>query len=399
MAGWIRTNRGKKQTTYYIVIPWDRMDGSVKRKNWQLPYDERGNRFESKAHAVQTLEFFRVLIRSGKFNPLDWIEAKPHALEKLVPDYLKEYRAEVDRGHISPSTLDKKRRDFDKHILPFFQGMDVKHIVNLDVGRFYQQLPKLKAKTLLNIMSELKQFFSWCAEEGVIGKAPRFTKMKDLRRQAKEQRPPVREATHVMPKEDFDKAVGKMHPADRPVFRFIRDTGCRPSEARALQRNDLDWLTRVGEIRRTWVDIKGQSEVLVERAKSGSDHPFYLTDQLIAVIKSVPPKLDHPFVFWNHKTGKPYTRREIDYRWRTALKKAEVPHMPLKNATRAHAICELLKLGYSYAEAGGFVGHKNESTTRVYGQIFMDSVKDMAERQPKANNQITTKAPKDAISS
>ena len=186
----------------------------------------------------------------------------------------------------------------------------------------------------------------------------------------------------MMGGDDFSKTLDQMSPSDRPIFEFLRVTGCRQSEARALQRQDIDWKNRIIEIRRTFVD-GDHGEVLLDRAKSDSDHPTYLTEHLEGVIKSVPSRLDHPFVFWNEKTGKPYTRREIDYRWRTAQKKAELPHFQLKNATRGHAVCELLELGYSYAEAGAFVGHKNESTTRHYGQIFMDHLERMAGRKQK----------------
>jgi integrase len=392
MAGWIRTYQGKKKTTYYLVIPWDRMDGSGKKRNWQFKHDRQGDPFETMAQAERHLDYLRALIDDKVFNPLDWIDGKPHAFERLQEPYFKMCRQRVNRMEMSPSTIETKDRYWRRYFVPFFKGLDVKHITNLHLRRFHDQLPiMLKAKARLNIIADLEGFFRWCKDEGVIvGDPPRYTGTKDLRKAAKEQRPKPRASTHMMSDEDFAAALGKMLPEDRPIFQFIRATGCRQSEARALKRQDIDRKNRVIEIKRTFVDGPG-GEVLMNRAKSDSNHPVYLTGFLEKVIKAVAPRLDHGFVFWNQKTGRPYTRREIDYRWRSALKRADLPHIQLKNATRAHTVCELLRLGYSYAEVGAFVGHKNESTTRHYGQVFMDSLKEMAQRRPKLTTKLQPK--------
>lgn len=381
MIGWVRVNKGKKRNTYYVVIPWDCMDGSGKKKKWQFPFGRDGSKFRYFDEADRHLNYLRALIDDGAFNPLDWIEEKPHSFESLQKTYFKACQRDVEENEMSPSTIATKQRYWRKYFLSFFSGMDVKHVRNIHLRQFYDQLPKMKAKTRLNIMSDVENFLKWCKEEEILkGDVSHYTGMKALRKKAKKERPEPRVSTHMMSDADYEKALGKMDNHDRPIFRFLRVTGCRPSESRALQRHDIDWQNRTIEIRRTFVD-SAEGEVLIERAKSDSDHPVYLTEYLGVIIKSVSPRLDHPHVFWNKKTGKPYTRREIDYRWRTALKQAGLPHIPLKNATRANAVCELLRLGYSYAKAGAFVGHKNESTTRHYGQIFMDSLKDMAERR------------------
>ena len=78
-----------------------------------------------------------------------------------------------------------------------------------------------------------------------------------------------------------------------------------------------------------------------------------------------------------------YTRRQIDYRWRTALERTGLSHMELKNATRASFICEMLKLGYTYEEIGAVVGHKHVTTTRRYGKIFVEQTAGLLERRTK----------------
>jgi len=384
MVGWVRGNQGKKKTTYYVVIPWDRMDGSGKKKKWQFKYDKRGDRFDSKAHANRFLEYLRTLIDDGTFSPLDWMDAKPHSFESLHQQYLTHYKQKLSRGEISPSTLAYKRRYRNNYLEPFFKGLDVRQLVNLTFSQFYNELPRgLKAKTRHNIMTEVQKFFRWCKEQGVIkGEAPRYTEMANLKRLAQEQRPPVTEMTHVMSDSDFELAVGQMAEDDRPIFRFIRITGCRPSEARALQRFDFDWRGRKVAIRRTWVDTS-PGEVLIERAKSVSNRLLGITKEMEFIVKSVSQTPEIPFVFCNPKTETAYTRRELDYRWRTALQRARLPHMELKNATRASAACTWLKLGYSYEEVGAVLGQEHVSTTKFYGRIFADQTVPLLERRTK----------------
>lgn len=383
MKGWVRVNRGKKRITHYVVIPWDAMEGSGQKKKWHFKFDKRGDRFESYKHAERFLEFLRSFIDEGTFNPLDWAEAKPHGFEELKAQYLKHYEEKLFRGEISPSTLSGKRRYMESYLEPFFRGLDVKYVANLTLAQFYNQLPKRKAKTRFNIMTETHRFFQWCKDQGVIkGDVPRYTEMAKLKQLAQEERPPVREDTHMMSDEDFAATLEAMNKQDRPIFGFIRITGCRTSEARALQRFDFDWKSRIFEIRRTWADADG-GEVLVERAKSGSQRLLKITDNIEAIVREVPPLLETPFIFYNPKTGTAYTRRELGYRWGSALKKAGLPHISLKNATRANAACTWLKLGYSYEEVGTVLGHKHVATTKHYGQIFVDQTASLLERRTK----------------
>ena len=142
MVGRVRVNRGKRKDTFYVVIPWDRMDGSGKRKKWQFKYDKRGDRFDSDAHANRFLEYLRTLIDEGTFNPLDWVEQKPHSFEELQKQYLQHYQEKMERGEISPSTLGVKERYFKNYFSPFFAGRDLKYVVNLDLARFIANYPK-----------------------------------------------------------------------------------------------------------------------------------------------------------------------------------------------------------------------------------------------------------------
>ena len=199
MLGWVRVNRGKKRSTFYVVIPWDRLDGSGKKKNWQFKFDRNGDRFESEAHAHRHLEYLRALIDDKAFSPLDWIEEKPHSFENLQETYFKACLSDVQRDEMSPSTIKTKRRYWRRYFLPFFSDMDVKHIRNIHLRQFHDQLPAtLKAKTRLNIVSDVEGVLRWCKEEEILkGAVPHFTGMKDLRKKAQKERPKPRRSTHI----------------------------------------------------------------------------------------------------------------------------------------------------------------------------------------------------------
>ena len=227
MLGWIRVNQGKKRATFYVVVPWDRLDGSGQRKNWQFKYDRNGDRFESEAHAHRHLEYLRALIDDKAFNPFDWVEEKPHSFQNLQETYFRACLSIVKRDEMSPSTLKTKRRYWKLYFLPFFSGMDVKHIRNIHLRQFHDQLPAtLKAKTRLNVVSDVEGFLGWCKEEEILkGAVPHYTGMKDLRKKAQKERPKPRKSTHMMGGDDFSKTLDQMSPSDRPIFEFLRITG------------------------------------------------------------------------------------------------------------------------------------------------------------------------------
>ena len=391
MVGWVRMNQGKKKTTYYVVIPWDRMDGSGKKKKWQFKYDRGGYRFESYIHADRFLNYLRSLVDSNEFNPLDWADESPHSFEALGKLYLEGYTEKYQDGKISSSTLASKRRYMRQYFIPFFKGRELRYLTDLTLSQFYSSLPAtLKAKTKFNIMSELKTLFRWVKSQKVIkGEIPRYTEMKELKERAKEQTPPVKEETHLMQDEDFELALNHIPKWHHPIFRFVRITGCRTSEACALQRSDLDRKNGVIDIRRTWVDHHEGGEILVDRPKSGSRRLIKLTQSIKVVLDSIPPRIDTSFVF-HPKEAPRYSRRKIDRLWRKALQKAGIEHMEFKNATRATFACQTLKLGHSYEAVGAVLGHKNVETTRRYGQIFVDSTADLLERRERTG---TKKAP------
>jgi integrase len=384
MIGWVRANPGKKKTTYYVVIPWDRMDGSGKKKKWQFKYDRSGYRFESYPHAERFLNYLRSLIDSNEFNPLEWADGSPHKFEDLGHLYLQGYEEKYQDGKISPSTLAVKQRYINQYLTPFFRGRELRYVTDLTLNQFYSSLPPtLKAKTKFNFMSELQTFFRWLKSQKVIkGEIPRYTEMKDLKERAKEQRPAVKEETHLMPDEHFEVALNHIPKWHHPIFRFIRITGCRTSEACALQRNDVDWRNGVIDIRRTWVDHHEGGEILVHRPKSGSRRLIKLTQSIKDVLESIPPRLDTSFIFHPKEAAK-YSRRKIDKLWRNALRKAGMEHMEFKNATRATFACQTLKLGHSYEAVGAVLGHKNVETTKRYGQICVDSTADLLERRER----------------
>ena len=140
-----------------------------------------------------------------------------------------------------------------QYFIPFCKGRELRYLADLTLNQFYYSLPAaLKAKTKFNIMSELKTLFRWLKSQKVIkGEIPRYTEMKELKERAKEQRPPIKEETHLMQDEDFELALNHIPRWHHPIFRFIRITGCRTSEACALQRSDLDRKNGVIDIRRT----------------------------------------------------------------------------------------------------------------------------------------------------
>jgi integrase len=96
------------------------------------------------------------------------------------------------------------------------------------------------------------------------------------------------------------KIIDHIPHEDRYIFKFMKLTGCRPSEARALR----------------WADIKsdhiifektfGRKNELKEVKQKRLD-TFPMIEALKELIAEIPKK-DFTFVFINPRTGRPYNR-------------------------------------------------------------------------------------------
>jgi integrase len=151
---------------------------------------------------------------------------------------------------------------------------------------------------------------------------------------------------------------------DRPIFDFMRYTGCRPNEARGLLResvhHDQGYITIS-----TVLDSKGE---LVERTKTKRVRILPIIPEITAAIT---PREATRFVFT--RGGVPYRKRVLERIWNNACGKAGVK-INLYNGLKHSFGMQRLNQGFSLDSIAAVMGHTSTKTTSRYAQYLADKL-------------------------
>jgi integrase/recombinase XerD len=142
-------------------------------------------------------------------------------------------------------------------------------------------------------------------------------------------------------------------PRVRPMFGFIRETGCRPGEAMTLKRNQVN-----REQRRV---------VFTDNTKSGKFRVVGLTEECERWLDEVVPLKTCPYVFYNPKTEDCWKdcRKLIN----KAIKDSELNGFLLKDLRRHYGIA-LAEGGAEMHIIQAMLGHSSVTTTQKHYAHF-----------------------------
>ncbi len=164
--------------------------------------------------------------------------------------------------------------------------------------------------------------------------------------------------------ETQSKILDKMHQRHRPIYMFMMLSGVRPSEARALEWNDIKWARK--EVLIQWtMDIEGNSVPV----KGKKILPIPMTDGLSFLLSNHERSLSSALVFPNPLTGRPYRRDAIDKIWRLACRKALGVNVKLYHATRHSFASQLVSADVQIAVVQRCMRHSDMKTTRRYFEL------------------------------
>ncbi len=193
-------------------------------------------------------------------------------------------------------------------------------------------------------ISAIKHMFNYAVECGIIEENP-LRNFKKLREDQKE-RPRFTE--------DQVQTVIKAVRVDcRPLFIFIRETGCRREEALSLQR---------------W-QIQEESRLVVfsEDTKSRKYRYAPLTDAAIEAVNALPPIDGCPYVFYNLKSKDRW--HDCRKPWEQAREQVGLPEIQVKDLRRHYAI-NLAEDGANMHDIQSVLGHASVATTEKYYAQF-----------------------------
>lgn len=173
-----------------------------------------------------------------------------------------------------------------------------------------------------------------------------------------------------LPEEKQDYIIGYVPEGDQPIFRFMQVYGCRSSEACALQWQDIDRENKTIHICRTFSE-----KVIKETTKTAYERIIPLAQSIEAMIKPLRLDIRNQFVFKN-RNGDHYRENSLWEIWRKACIRADVPHISVKNAFRVSKVTQL-KEKYPIKLVSEFMGHKRVTTTEIYSQENVESLRGM----------------------
>ena len=193
-------------------------------------------------------------------------------------------------------------------------------------------------------MTILKHLLAYATECGIIDSNP-LDRFKKLQEDQKE-RPRFTDA-------QVESVIQAARPECRPLFRFLRETGCRREEALSLERWQVQEAARL--------------VVFSEGTKSRKYRYVPLTETALEAVNILPRLKDSTTVFYNPKRS----CRWYDCKgpWIEAREKAGLPQMQVKDLRRHFAI-GLAENGADMHDIQQVLGHASVATTERYYAQF-----------------------------
>ncbi len=289
-------------------------------------------------------------IRQGVFDPSLYV--KSDVKRFLIENYLDKWLSYCET-RLKPGSLKERRRIFTRYVLPFFKTTDIREIRASHILDFHNHLQgkKLAAKTVKNVLDELRALLRFAYKIGDIRTVPAFPEVKTVS-------PPIKWID-----EETQLAILSHIPEQhRPIFIFLITYGCRPGEARALKWDCVDFRNETITIRRTFSKCQ-----LAELPKENDWKVLPMLPHIKKMLKDLSKSRRSEFVF-SHAKNPYYGDVRLGRLWREACKKVGVD-IPLYAGVRHSFVMQRLEMGFTYEQIGACLGHKVLETTKRYGKL------------------------------
>lgn len=200
-------------------------------------------------------------------------------------------------------------------------------------------------------LTTLKHMYKWAVSRGYIDRNPVECVSRLKKVEYVGERPEERVINDILSNISND---------NRPVFQFIRETGCRHGEAKNLEWHRVDMEKRIVNFVRTKTD----------KARS-----VPLTDGAMAALEAMPKTSQ--YVFAHAHTGRPWTDANMTYIWRMARRQvvrsdgenAHPTQLRIHDLRHAYAI-KLAEAGCPMHFISEVLGHHSIDFTRKYYAKF-----------------------------
>ena len=320
----------------------------------QVWCDKQHMTFHSREHAQYTLVAIQSEIKSGTFDPSFWAKRKKslHSFEVYALEWLQQYERRLQRGELSPVYMQGVKRYVNSHYIPAFGEMNMLDIKGRHLVSFHLSLEK-SPPTIKTIMVILKKLFRDAVDQEVIQVMPKFPKLGVV------PEPRISWADEAQQ----DEIMLHLDPNTYFFIYFLMTHGCRPGEARALQRADID--------------LK-RGEVTIGRAFSGTVLRPFTKSKRVRVIPldeswkelylQQPTNID-PQAFVFTRNGNPFSSTWAGKQWRKARAKAGHSNINLYQGTRHSFASQAVNRGVDLYSVSKFLGHSDMKVTERYAHV------------------------------
>jgi integrase len=262
-----------------------------------------------------------------------------------LKEFSETYMEEYSKSRNKKKSQIRKKVAF-KFLNQFLGNLNLDVITLAHLHRYvkHRKSQGLSDATVNREVTILKHLLNYAVECGVIEANP-VEKFKRLREEQK--------ARPRFTENQVQKVIGAVRPDCRPLFIFIRETGCRREEALSLQR---------------W-QIQEESKLVVfsEDTKSKKYRYVPLTEDALEAVNALPPIDGCPYVFYSLKSKDRW--HDCRKPWEQAREKVGLPEIQVKDLRRHFAI-DLAEDGADMHDIQQVLGHASVATTeRHYAQF------------------------------
>lgn len=322
----------KKRKRYYI----DLFQNGVRHHI----YSYQGVSFKQRDYAEDVLTLIQGEISSGTFD----IRKYKKGFQLTVKVYAEKW---VDSLSLQPATIKDYRYSIQNYIGPFFKDLDIRDVRHHHLMEFKTWVSKKReAKGVYNVLNCLKAILRYAWRNGDIKTVPPFPVLEY-------QKPAIKwidEATQADILENIPEH-------DRYIFKFMAWYGVRPSEARALQKSDLQadniTITHSFSLNKLVNTTKTHKVKILPRLQ--------IFDDMLAGMQ----RRLGSFVFTRSWDGKPYTQKNLNQLWNKACEQVGVK-INLYNGLKHSLGMHLLERGVSKEMVQKIYGHSRADMTDRY---------------------------------
>jgi integrase len=296
----------------------------------------------------------------NNFKPEKWFGNGRGLAKKQFEVYVRDW-FDHKQDEYAPSWRVSVERYLEL-MINHFKDRELPEIGAKEIRDFYYSLPKaLSGKTKRHIMGLLHKILNDAFEVEDIERVPVFPRISLSEPETRWLDPVTQQ-----------KVLAAIPEKHRLVFEFLAEYGCRPSEARALMWDVIDFEKGTITIKRAF-----SLDTLREVTKTRLIRVLPLTARARTILDGI-TRLG-PYVFT--KDGKPYRRMDLTRIWGKAAKAAGVD-VSLYPGTRHSRASNLVNNGVPREIVQRLLGHQRADQTNRYARVMTSTVRDALEAVP-----------------